>query len=115
MATTEVVFTIADIMATDFMEAVRMATDTDSTVARAMATAEGGVTTIAPSLMADGDMDSEEVIMAGAAFTEGVAIMEAATSTAEVDSMADIGKPIRNITVGALAPTIACVKPSHEL
>src|SRR5215467_4107206 len=87
MATTGVAFTIADIMATEFTEAVRMATDTDSTVAQVMATPEDVVTAIAPNLMADGDMGApEEVITAGAAFTEVVAITDSATSTAEVDS-----------------------------
>jgi len=97
MATTGVAFTIADIMATDFMEAVRMATDTDSTVAQAMATAGGGLTAIAPNLMADGDMGApEEVITAGEAFTE------VATSTAEVDSTADVGnQPATGLMVGA--------------
>jgi len=72
MATTGVAFTIADIMAIDSM------------VAQATTTAEAGVTATAKFVAGAGTGTFEEVITAGATFTEGVAITEAADSTADV-------------------------------
>ena len=85
-ATTGVAFTIADIMATDSM------------AAQATTTAEAGGTAIVANFVAGAGMDTpEEVIVAAAAFTKGVVITEAVTSTAAdstpevVDSTADVG------------------------
>ena len=61
----------------------------DSPAALAMATAEAGVRAIAANFVADAGMDRPgEVIMAGATFTETMAMTEAATSTAAVSTEA---------------------------